>query len=95
MSNLKTVEEYIAYHIYIPTPEYKLNKGGVYNTNTINRDFSNCGAEKQNMSQKVKENTNYLLAKLACSYVIFLMCDIGIIISRSISQMGDLFVYVD
>ena len=47
MSNPKTVEEYIAYHIYIPTPKYKLNKGGVYHTNTINRDFSNCGAEKQ------------------------------------------------
>ena len=47
MSNPKTVEEYIAYHIYIPTPEYKLNKGDVYHTNTINRDFSNCCIEKQ------------------------------------------------
>ena len=54
MSNPKTVEEYIAYHIYIPTPEYKLDKGGVYHTNTINRDFSNCDVEKQKAEDVVE-----------------------------------------
>ena len=70
MSNPKTVEEYIAYHIYIPTPKYKLDKGEVYHTNTINRDFSHCGAEKQKAEELVETVRGYKLpSRQKCLFV--------------------------
>ena len=70
MSNPKTVEGYIAYHIYIPTPEYELKKGCVYDTSSINRDFTNCCIEKQKAEYVAESKRDKQLpSRKTCLYV--------------------------
>ena len=57
MSNPQNVEEYIAYHIYIPTPEYQLKKGESYCTDSISRNFSISCSEKQKAEALLAEHT--------------------------------------
>ncbi|MBR2452087.1 MAG: hypothetical protein IKB37_02810 [Rikenellaceae bacterium] len=54
MSNPQNVEEYIAYHIYIPTLEYQLKKGESYCTDSISRNFSISCSEKQKAEDVVE-----------------------------------------